>query len=58
MGTVGATFYLIGVGFLFQMTGTLNMADMAVRLEPPGTVTARAPDDHGARRVRVPDRRG
>jgi multicomponent Na+:H+ antiporter subunit D len=32
MGTIGATFYLIGVGFLFAMTGTLNMADLAERL--------------------------
>ncbi|AWB34616.1 monovalent cation/H+ antiporter subunit D family protein [Orrella marina] len=32
-GTMGATFYLIGVGYLYMMTGTLNMADMAVRLE-------------------------
>ncbi|MCP3980496.1 MAG: monovalent cation/H+ antiporter subunit D family protein [bacterium] len=32
MGTVGATFYLIGVGFLYMMTGTLNMMDMASRL--------------------------
>lgn len=31
-GTLGATFYLIGVGYLYMMTGTLNMADMAVRL--------------------------
>jgi len=31
-GTVGATFYLIGVGYLYMMTGTLNLADMAVRL--------------------------
>ena len=34
MGTVGATFYVIGVGLLYMMTGTLNMVDMAVRLEP------------------------
>lgn len=34
MGTIGATFYVIGVGLLYMMTGTLNMADMAVRLEP------------------------
>ena len=33
MGTIGATFYLIGVGLLYQMTGTLNMADLAVRLQ-------------------------
>ena len=32
MGTIGATFYVIGVGLLYSMTGTLNMADMASRL--------------------------
>ena len=32
MGTIGATFYLIGVGLLYMMTGTLNMADLAERL--------------------------
>ena len=32
MGTIGATFYLIGIGFLYAMTGTLNMADLAERL--------------------------
>ena len=32
MGTLGATFYLIGVGLLYAMTGTLNMADLAERL--------------------------
>ena len=32
MGTVGATFILIGVGLLYGMTGTLNMADLAGRL--------------------------
>ncbi len=32
MGTIGATFYVIGVGLLYLMTGTLNLADMAVRL--------------------------
>lgn len=32
MGTIGATFIVIGVGLLYLMTGTLNMADMAVRL--------------------------
>jgi len=34
MGTIGATFILIGVGLLYMMTGTLNMADLAVRLGP------------------------
>ena len=32
MGTIGATFYVIGVGFLYGATGTLNMVDMAARL--------------------------
>jgi multicomponent Na+:H+ antiporter subunit D len=32
MGTIGATFIVIGVGLLYLMTGTLNMADMASRL--------------------------
>jgi len=32
MGTVGATLYVIGVGLLYLMTGTLNLADMAERL--------------------------
>ncbi len=32
MGTLGATFILIGVGLLYMVTGTLNMADLAQRL--------------------------
>ena len=28
MGTVGASFYLLGVGFLYIVTGSLNMADV------------------------------
>lgn len=32
MGTIGATFYLIGVGLIYMMTGTLNLADMELRL--------------------------
>ncbi|HEY9079963.1 monovalent cation/H+ antiporter subunit D family protein [Magnetovibrio sp.] len=28
MGTIGATFYIIGIGLLYQMTGTLNIADL------------------------------
>ncbi|MEX2366568.1 MAG: monovalent cation/H+ antiporter subunit D family protein [Pseudohongiellaceae bacterium] len=32
MGTIGATFILIGVGLLYVMTGTLNMQDLAQRL--------------------------
>ncbi len=33
IGTIGATFYLIGVGLIYMMTGTLNLEDMA-RLVP------------------------
>jgi multicomponent Na+:H+ antiporter subunit D len=32
MGTIGASFYLLGVGYLYIMTGTLNMVDLAARL--------------------------
>lgn len=32
MGTLGATFFLIGVGLLYSQTGTLNMLDLAQRL--------------------------
>ena len=34
MGTIGATFILIGIGLMYQMTGTLNLADLGQRLEP------------------------
>jgi multicomponent Na+:H+ antiporter subunit D len=37
MGTIGATFLLIGIGLLYMMTGTLNLADLSVRI-------AEAPD--------------
>jgi multicomponent Na+:H+ antiporter subunit D len=36
LGTIGATFYVIGVGLLYLVTGTLNIADMAERLPPLG----------------------
>ncbi|MAS08478.1 monovalent cation/H+ antiporter subunit D family protein [Salinisphaera sp.] len=39
MGTVGGTFLLIGIGLIFMMTGTLNMADLAERL--PGVYDTR-----------------
>jgi len=43
LGTIGATFILIGIGLLYMMTGTLNMADMAVQLPAVfGTRTVRA----------------
>ena len=34
LGTVGATFFVIGVGLLYMVTGTLNIADLAERLKP------------------------
>jgi len=43
LGSIGATFILIGIGLLYQMTGTLNMADIASRL----------PHDHGPRTILV-----
>jgi multicomponent Na+:H+ antiporter subunit D len=43
MGTIGATFIVIGVGLLYLQTGTLNMADIADRLgEVRGTRPALA----------------
>lgn len=43
MGTIGTTFLLIGIGFLYIMTGTLNLADLAARLpEVNDTRTVRA----------------
>lgn len=43
MGTIGATMILIGIGFLYMMTGTLNMADLAARIpEVMDTNTVRA----------------
>ena len=42
MGTIGATFILIGVGLLYALTGTLNMLDLAQRLpEVANSRTAR-----------------
>lgn len=32
MGTIGATFFLIGVGLLYVSTGTLNMTDMSAKI--------------------------
>lgn len=37
MGTIGATFFVIGVGFLYMATGTLNMADISrIVVDMPG----------------------
>lgn len=38
MGTIGATFYVIAIGILYSMTGTLNMVDMSNRLGDVATV--------------------
>lgn len=40
MGTLGGTFLLIGIGLLYMLTGTLNMADLAERL--PAVADSRA----------------
>ena len=32
MGTIGATFLLIGIGLIYQMTGSLNIEDISQRL--------------------------
>ena len=32
MGTLGATFYVIGLGLLYMMTGTLNIVDLHAKL--------------------------
>lgn len=43
MGTIGATFFVIGIGFLYMATGTLNMADLADRIDAlEGNRTVRA----------------
>ena len=34
MGTIGASLYLLGVGYLYALTGTLNMADLAKLVVP------------------------
>jgi multicomponent Na+:H+ antiporter subunit D len=43
LGTLGATFYVIGLGMLYMMTGSLNMTDLATLLpavQDTGTVHA------------------
>lgn len=46
MGSIGACFYLLGVGYMYILTGTLNMADIARILPtldaPVATATALA----------------
>ena len=40
VGTIGASLYLLGVGFLYISTGTLNMADMATQLQTVGLASS------------------
>ena len=40
VGTIAATLYLLGTGYLYALTGTLNMADMVARLTPVMDVNA------------------
>ncbi len=42
MGTIGATFIVIGIGLLYMATGTLNMLDLAARLPTAGNRTVLA----------------
>jgi multicomponent Na+:H+ antiporter subunit D len=42
LGTVGATFYVIGVGLLYLLTGSLNLVDVADRLGPAWGENSRA----------------
>lgn len=41
MGTIGATFYVIGIGLLYLVTGSLNIVDIAARLGPAAAETSR-----------------
>ncbi|MDK2822324.1 MAG: multicomponent Na+:H+ antiporter subunit [Clostridia bacterium] len=34
IGTIGASFYLLGIGYLYAITGSLNMADLVEKLPP------------------------
>jgi multicomponent Na+:H+ antiporter subunit D len=36
VGTVGASLFLLGIGYAFVATGTLNMADLSAQLEAAG----------------------
>jgi multicomponent Na+:H+ antiporter subunit D len=41
MGTIGATFYVIGIGLLYLVTGSLNILDIAQRLGPAAAESSR-----------------
>ncbi|MEO1492427.1 MAG: monovalent cation/H+ antiporter subunit D family protein [Pseudomonadota bacterium] len=38
IGTIGATFYVIGVGLIFSMTGSLNLYDISDRVWEAGSI--------------------
>ena len=42
VGTIGASFYVIGVGLIYMMTGTLNLALIAERIGDVETLAAGA----------------
>ncbi|ABD44810.1 NADH-Ubiquinone/plastoquinone (complex I), various chains family protein [Ehrlichia chaffeensis str. Heartland] len=42
IGTIGATFYLIGVGFLYAITGTLNVGNLFLIVQDKSLTTNRA----------------
>lgn len=43
LGSIGATFILLGIGYLYMVTGTLNMVDMSERLSKiPNSTTVHA----------------
>ncbi|AHC38957.1 proton-conducting transporter transmembrane domain-containing protein [Ehrlichia muris] len=42
IGTIGATFYLIGVGFLYAITGTLNVGDLFLIIQGKSLATNKA----------------
>jgi multicomponent Na+:H+ antiporter subunit D len=41
MGTIGATFYVVGVGLLYLVTGSLNILNIAARLGPAAAESSR-----------------
>lgn len=43
LGTIGATFLLLGIGHLYMVTGTLNMADLHRLLADPAGPVSRYP---------------
>ncbi|PTD93669.1 hypothetical protein C9439_06365 [archaeon SCG-AAA382B04] len=42
MGSIGSSFFLLGTGYLYIMTGTLNFADLAIRIAQLGLFNSEA----------------